>query len=86
MDEGGGSEYKPLLRQGKEKIGWEIPGFQLERRSQSSYCFCHRFYKKTQEQKNYVATYSTGTFLPAAKPTGHRTVRVVVVVVVGGLL
>ncbi len=27
-----------------------------------------------------------GRFLPAAKPTGHRTVRVVVVVVVGGLL
>ncbi len=25
-------------------------------------------------------------FLPAAKPSGHRTVRVVVVVVVGGLL
>ncbi len=26
----------------------------------------------------------SSVFLPAAKPTGHRTVRVVVVVVVGG--
>ncbi len=44
-----------------------------------------RFQKSTYPGSMSIYTFQRDTvFLPAAKPTGHRTVRVVVVVVVVG--
>ncbi len=46
-------------------------------------------FKDTMLSKKSATRNNTRSFLPAAKPTGHRTVRVVVVVVLvvgGGLL
>ncbi len=42
------------------------------------------FFPKIKQPSRRIRTKAAFSFLPAAKPSGHRTVRVVVVVVVGG--